>query len=124
MSSISQWVTFDLGRLLKSVNFSSVSGSPYRVFYRGLREYRYRLGTAVLKSLVSDLVLFMTKSQFRFLIWHCLVSNLSLGFGFGISLGLFSVLLSHYSQFGTGLNLSFCAHWFMFDFNATLVIYL
>ena len=58
---------------------------------RGSREYRNRLGTAVLKCLVSDLVLFMTKSESRFWIWFCLVSNLSLGLGFGIGLGLFSV---------------------------------
>ena len=38
--------------------------------------------------------------------------------------GLDVVKCSFSPEFGTGLNLSFCAHWFMFDINATLVVYL
>ena len=50
---------------------------------RGSREYRFRLGFAVPKWLVPDLVLISTKSEFRFWIWFCQESKLSFGFGFG-----------------------------------------
>ena len=52
-----------------------------------------------------DLVLLSVKSESRSRIWYWSGIILSPGFG-------------------TGLNLSFCAHWFMFDINATLVVYL
>ena len=82
---------------------------------RGSREYRNRLGTAVLKYLVSDLVLFITKSESRFWIWFCLVSNLSLGLGFGIGLELISVpdlVPVHICHFvHTGLCLKLMPHW-------------
>ena len=86
---------------------------------RGWREYRNRLGTGFgfgfglgfgfvydqIRVSVLDLVLLSVKSEFRSRIW----------FWSGIILS---------PRFGTGLNLSFCAHWFMFDINATLVVYL
>ena len=50
---------------------------------RGSREYRFRLGFAVPKWLVPDLVLISTKSEFWFWIWFCQESKLSFGFGFG-----------------------------------------
>ena len=49
-----------------------------------------------------DLVLLSVKSESRSRIWYWSGINVSPG---------------------TGLNLSFCAHWFMFGINATLVVY-
>ena len=84
---------------------------------RGWREYRNRLGTGFsfglgfgfaydqIRVLVLDLVLLSVKSESRSRIWYWSGIILSPGFG-------------------TGLNLSFCEHWFMLDFNATLVVYL
>ena len=91
----------------------------HMVYSRGWREYRNRLGTGFgfgfglgfgfvydqIWVSVLDLVLLSVKSESRSRIWYWSGIILSPGFG-------------------TGLNLSFCAHWFMFDINATLVVYL
>ena len=69
--------------------------------------------------LVSDLVLFMSKSEFRVFDLVLLriksESRSRIWYWFGFILS---------PRFGTGSHLSFCAHWFMFDINATLVVYL
>ena len=89
------------------------------IWVRGWRVYRNRLGTGFgfgfglgfgfvydqIWVSVLDLVLLSVKSESRSRIWYWSGIILSPGFG-------------------TGLNLSFCAHWFMFDINATLVVYL
>ena len=71
-----------LKRNVRQATFTKIL-PHFSVGSRGLGEYRIRLGFAVPKCLVPDLVLIYTKSQFRFWIWFCQESKLSFGFGFG-----------------------------------------